>query len=115
VRVPETGEIAWRVRATAPGRHEVRIAVGGETASKSLPVDVEGTRIELVRHAGGLSNGFLHPGEAPIRTAGVASISVDLAGAEMDLWGWHVHWIWVFLVLTLVAALAMKDLFKVTF
>jgi len=104
---PALGEVAWRVRAEAPGEHEVLVRVGDRSFSKSLRVAGTTVRRSPVRPAGLLGQ-IVYPAESPLPDGSVlSSIRVDYADAEVSLLGWKMHWIIAFFILTMVFAFAL--------
>ncbi len=113
VRTPVTGEIAWRVRVDRPGRHALRLEVGGETVIKTL---VGGTGWEAVprrRTGRGALDLLLHPGEPPIRGDGVEAVEVAYPPLDLRLLGLPVDWLAGFLVLSMASGFACKGLLGV--
>ena len=114
VRIPKTGEIAWRIRAVEPGVHKLVVRVGDISSEKEFDVGKSDKLVRLspLRHSGGFWDGLLYPGE-PKLEGGITSIRVEYPGAKMNIWRWHIHWIIVYFVLSILAGLSMKGLFKV--
>lgn len=114
VRLPLTGEIAWRVKAVEPGEHTLTIDVGGQTATKRFVVADADRLVRLAprRHDGNFWGGLLYPGEKKLSGA-ITAVSVNYPGVEMKVLGWEMHWIIVYFVLSILFGLAMKGLFNV--
>lgn len=114
VRVRALREIAWRVRVDRPGRHVLRVQVGGEEIAKTL---VGGTSWEAVPQRrtgrGALAALFL-PGDPPI-PAGRDVEAVEIAYPPLDLrlLGLQVDWLVGFLGLSMACGLACKGLLGV--
>lgn len=104
---PALGEVAWRVRAEAPGSHELVVRVGDRSFGKSLRVAGSTVLRSPVRPAGLLGQ-IAYPSESPLPDgAGLASIRVDYADAAVSLLGFDMHWVIAFFILTMVFAFAL--------
>lgn len=115
VRIPSASEIYWRVVAEKPGTHYLTVALGDQMVSKRVHVGEVSDRLTVKRHDGALLESLFYPSKPIDEAAGVVSLRLSYAPAEMSFFDWKLHWIYVYLVLTLVLALAFKGLFKVTF
>jgi len=112
--IPSQREANWRIAATEPGEHELRIRVGGEVFDKSLRVSGSVVRRAPVRPAGFWGQ-VLHPVEAPLPANGrIESIAVTYPERPVGIFGFGVHWLIVFFVLTMIAALALQRPLKVS-
>lgn len=104
---PALGEVAWRVRAEAPGEHELVVHVDGRSFTKSLRVSGTTVLRSPVRPAGLLGQ-MAYPAEAPLPDgSGLASIRVGYADGDVSLLGWEMHWIIAFFILTMIFAFAL--------
>lgn len=113
VRMPSEGEVDWRVRATARGRHALRFTVAGAEVTKDVVVGERMARLSGARVGGGVPH-FLNPGEAALPAGGpVESVSVTYPDASLTLFGRTMHWIWPWLVLSMVFGYALKGPLKV--
>ena len=109
LRMPAAQEVDWRVRAVAPGRHQLRISVGEREFAKSIVVGGRGGRVSTRRIGVGLWQQLLHPGEPPLPGDGpVASIAVEHPRATLGFFRRRVHWIWPWLVLSMIFGYAFK-------
>jgi uncharacterized membrane protein (DUF106 family) len=110
VRIPGTGEIAWRVRGATPGNYDLVVGVGDETVSKKLAVGGRREGVSTLRSGDGWLTNYLYPGEAPIpRQSAVRSIEVAYPELEISIFGWGVNWLILFFVLSMVFGFALKD------
>lgn len=115
VRVPSKGEITWRIRPVSEGRHEVNVELGEKKIVEQIYVGGVSERLSVKRGSGDLLESFLYPGKPIPTESGVRSLRLTYSTAEMNAFGWELHWVYVYLILTLVLAFASKGLFKVTF
>jgi hypothetical protein len=114
LRMPALGEVDWRVRAVAPGRHELRFAVQGVEFTKEIVVGDHMTRVAPRRVDDGVWPQLLNPGEPPLAAAGPAAwVEVSYPDAWLRLRGWRMHWIWPWLVLSLIFGYALKGPLRV--
>ncbi len=114
--VPALRELDWRIGATAPGKHELRLTLGDAGLTKAVLVSGSPGRRSAKRPSASLLDQLLYPSEAPLgRGAAVAAIEVGYPAAEVSLLGWETHWIIAFLIITLLAALALRGPLRVTF
>jgi len=108
VRVEESGEIAWRVRADTPGRHTLRIVAEGETIEKDLVVGGGWTAVSKQR-TGSFFGAFMHPGEKPLGgSSAVRSVAVQYEALPLSVFGWGLNWLLVFFVASIVFGFAFK-------
>ena len=104
---PALGEVAWRVRAEAPGEHELVVRVGDRSYTKSLRVSGSTVRRSPVRPAGFLGQ-VVYPAESPLPDGSeLEAIRVGYADADVNLLGWDMHWIIAFFLLTMIFAFAL--------
>jgi len=113
VHVAELSEVAWRIRADAPGTYELGVKVGGQTVTKQLLVGSQAGYPSKMRTGGPLTERLLHPGEAPVDAGAVRSVEVRYPPLPLTLFGWDVNWLVAFLVVSLVAGFAFKGVLGV--
>ena len=114
VRVPATREVAWRVRALAPGQHQMTVRVGDEFIELHLVAGEKWGPIPQRRTGRGMVDTLLYPGEPPIpATHSVEAVEIAYPGLEMKVFGWTVHWLVAFFVLSMGFGFAFKDLLGV--
>jgi hypothetical protein len=115
VRIPDEGEIVWRLRASDEGSGRIRLGLGGRTLEKT--VTVGGTRLTKVSSKasrGSFWDRVLYPGEPSLpRGAPVRSIEVLYPAKDLSAFGINVHWLVAYFVLSLAFGLALKGVFKV--
>ena len=113
--VPGGGETVWRIRAGEPGRHTIRFQVGSAMVEKELVVGEVFQRVSPQRPGPRWTARLLHPTEPPLpRDGPVESIEIHYPGVDSWIYGadW---WVLYFLVISLLFAMLVKPLFKVTF
>lgn len=114
VWVPSLGEMAWRLTATAPGDYELEIRDGSETATKSVRVTHSVVRRSPFKIRGFL-NELIYPAEPSLPSTGaIDAITVTYPEANVDVFGFELHWMIVFFALSIVFAFALRGPFGVT-
>ena len=118
LRIPSQGEINWKIRATAPGMHELTLETPQGSVTKMVPVADEGSRPTPLATARGraFSSRFLFfPVEPPLSpTGGVQGIDIpDWPHRDLRVFGLGVHWLVMFFVISLAAGFAVKGFFNV--
>ena len=111
--IPSLNEADWRIRAQRPGTYRLHIRLGDAELDKSVQVSNSVVRRSLVRPSGRLLSQVLHPVEPPLPAGPIESIAVGYPEAEVSLFGWETHWLVVFFILTMIAAFALRGLFRV--
>ena len=116
LRVPEGGEINWRIKANQAGRFSIGIKSADSNSEVSKTVHVTRSVVALAGNVGrsSLSEAIVQPVEKPIiSSVPIESVRLQYPNAEMKLWGWNIHWLVGFFVLSIVFGFAMKGIFKV--
>jgi hypothetical protein len=109
LRIPEDGEVDFRLAGEREGRYEIAAELNGQTLTKSLQVGRSSWADPLSPlRGGGLLDRLLHPVEPPLPDGPVKRIEVRYAAAEIPFCGWRLHWLWPFLVLSILAGFALK-------
>jgi uncharacterized membrane protein (DUF106 family) len=113
--IPSLGEMDFRIAPKAPGDYEIRVSSGSETTTKSIHVSdgVRTVQRSPLRVRGFLDE-LLYPAEPPLPEGPFRSIEVKYEDADIDVFGWEIHWMIVYFALSIVFALALKGPFKVT-
>ncbi len=115
VRIPSLNQVVWRLRATTPGRHILRLRVGDEVVEKSLDVGDGFRRVSALRSNGSFVDALLHPGEASLPAdSAVQSIALDYPARESWFYGETLWLIWL-IALSFVVALVVKPALGVEF
>ena len=115
VRIPDEGEITWRIRAAGPGPASLTFRLAGRTIVK--PVAVGGSPLTKVStHTVGRSvlKELLYPGEKPLpQDTPLVSIEVLYPSGGLPLFGLSVNWLVAYFVLSIIFGFAFKGIFKV--
>ena len=113
--IPGGGEWVWRIRGGEPGRHVLRFRVDDRVIEKELVVGSGFQRVSAIRVGSHWTTQLLHPAERRLETdAPVASIEILYSGVDSWIHGAD-YWVLTFFVISMLAALALKPLFKVRF
>ncbi len=113
--IPGGGEVVWRVRGGALGRHTLRLVVDGQPIEKELTVGDSFERVSALRPSARWTDQLLHPAEARLPQAGgLARIEIDYPGRRSLLHGAD-YWVVMFFVVSMAAALALAPVLKVRF
>jgi hypothetical protein len=117
VRDPRRGTAHWRVRVDAPGEHELAVHLaGGDTATKRLVAGEGAPRLAGTREKESLRRVLLNPAEAPLPgDSPLKSIALTLPARDLDYGIVRTNWLVALIVFSLVAGLALKDVFRVRF
>lgn len=113
--VPGGGLIVWRGHGGAPGRHTLAFRIDGTVVTKELVVGDSFERVSAVRPGASWTTQLLHPGESrlpadtPVRSIEILYPSVEslISGAD-----W---WVLYFFVVSMITALLLRPVFRVTF
>ncbi len=112
--IPSRRELVWRLRADAPGTHQLTLDLEGEATTKDLAVagDAVARRSPLRGRSFGAQ--LLYPAEPPLPEGSpLAEISLDYADARSFLL--VPVWCWVLVLLSIPFALLLKKPFGVEF
>lgn len=113
LRISEQREINWRVNPDNPGRHILRVKIGGTTTEKKFAAGRHAAAAWPARVSGSAFERALNPGEPAIRNAMIQKISIDYPERKLLVFGRPVHWLVVFFVLSLASAYALRGAFRV--
>ena len=116
VWTPQLDEMAWRLRADEPGRHELEVVVGGQRFDKELTVGGGVVRVSPERPDHSLLGQLTWPGEPPLpEGAPVRLVAVSYPPRELPLLGaWEYGWMVAFMVLSVIFAFALRKPLGVT-
>lgn len=115
VRIASLNQVVWLLRATAPGRHVLRLRMGGEVVEKSIDVGDGFRRVSALRSNGSFVDAVLHPGETPLPAdSAVQSIALDYPARDSWFYGETFWLIWL-IALSFVVALLVKPALGVEF
>ena len=114
VRIPETREVAWRVRGVSPGRFELTVTAGEESVTKEMAVGYPEEGVSSLRTGEHWLTNLLYPGEAPIsKQSAIESIEVLYPELDITFLGWGMNWLILFFVLSLVFGYSFKGMLGV--
>jgi len=115
VRDAARGELVWRVRATAPGAHHLRLDAGGPALDLAVPVAVAGLpALTSARQRTALEQLLRDPaGTALPATSRVTRFAVALPPRDLRFAGVAVPWLVAFTVLSLAAGLLLRRSLRV--
>lgn len=115
VRIPDEGEVVWRLKALEEGNGRILLTVGGRTLEKSVTIGGRPlTKVSSLASRGSFWSRVLHPGEPPLPPGTpVRSIEVLYPAKSLAAFGIAVHWLVAYFVLSMAFGLALKGVFKV--
>ena len=114
LRITETGEVDWRVRADAPGDHYVTLRTAGHTIRKKIIVSQTGL-IRLSRSMVGSSimDIILNPGENRIEPeVFINKIEIGYPAREINILGWRSNWLVLFFVISIAGGFAFRKIMR---
>jgi uncharacterized membrane protein (DUF106 family) len=114
LRITETGEIYWRIRAEAPGDHQITIRTDGHTIRKKVTVSQTGfTRLSRSMVGSSFQDIMLNPGENPIKPdVFINKIEVGYPVRVIKILGWKSHWLVLFFALSIAGGLLFRRVLK---
>lgn len=114
LRIPQTGEVDWRIRAKAAGKYRLYILVDGQDCTKEIVVGNRMGVIATQRLATSAIGQILHPGEAPLSSDGaIQAITISYPKASLVCCNYEMHWLWAWLVLSMLVGILIKGPMKV--
>lgn len=110
VRRPGAAELVWRVRAVAPGVHDLRLTASGEDVRLTVPVAVAGLPAVTRTRQGDIWRQIVHdPAARPLPArAQLQRVTVEMPGRELRVLGVRLPWLVVFTVIALAAGLVLR-------
>jgi hypothetical protein len=110
----ELREMAWRVRAEAPGTYLVTVRAGGERVAKQIVVGGGWGAVSPLRTGESVVDMLLYPGEIPIAADSVVrAIEVSYPDLPVTVFGWRVHWLIILFAGVIVFAFAFRGMLGV--
>lgn len=111
--VPALAEVSWQLRTEVEGTWDLEVAVGGDSAGKSLRATGRAVRLSPERPPRTFVDQLEWPSERPLDPSStIRSISLGYPEGSIGLlgwqWQWSFAWMVVFFVLTMVVALALR-------
>jgi hypothetical protein len=115
VRDRAARSVAWRLKATEPGSHELVITRDGAAiATRTLEAGDRLIRVGEKAEPGPLSP-WLAPGAGTVpRDVGLAAVTLRYPSRSVRYLGVELDWLVAFMLLSLAAGLAVKDLLRVS-
>ena len=113
VRARDVGQFNWRIRASRAAHGDLKFRWSGKEWTKSIDAG-PGLRYVSHRRESSTWNQFAAPGEPTLEVEDIESVEVRYPPAEIDAFGFQLHWLVWFLVISIVVAYALKGLFGVT-
>ena len=112
VRVAETGEFSWRLRAGREVRGDLVFDWRGERWTKSFDAGA-GPRYVSPWRDGSWWGRIAAPGEPALRAEGVEAVEIRYPEARVEAFGFALHWLVWFLLISLAAGFALRGAFGV--
>lgn len=115
LRVTDSNEINWRIRAQKKGEHQIVFSISGREYSKKVSVDQKKlSRISPVRNKKNFWKQLFYPAEPPFpKDSPVRAMEITYPEKNMDLFGWRLHWLIVYFALSIVFGFSLKGFFGV--
>ena len=116
LRIEESGEADWRIRADAAGNFILNFSAGGKSAAVRLTAAKTVGRIYPVIGKPALSSSLTSPGGPTLSLSSpIEKIAVDYPTREVGIFGVKLHWTLAFLVLILLFGFSLRKPLKVDF
>lgn len=107
-------EVDYKLRPLTSGLHELTFTVKGASFRVPLLADGKYGERTSVSTSAELGRALLYPPLASVpAVAGVESVEIAYPKADFPVLGFRLWWVWPFLVISMLAALAVKGVFKV--
>ncbi|MCJ7582160.1 MAG: hypothetical protein MUP98_16730 [Candidatus Aminicenantes bacterium] len=115
LRIEDSNEINWRIRAEEMGVHEITITVDGQEYTKSISIGQNKlNRISPLRTRKNFFREFLNPNESPLpKNSPIKAIEISYPSRKMNLFGWKIHWLIAYFFLSIIIGFSLKGFFKV--
>lgn len=112
VRARDLGQFNWRIRAGEPAHGDLTFDWNGRQWTKSLDAG-PGLRYVSHRRESSMWSQFASPGEPLLDVPDIEAVEVRYPAAEIDAFGFRIHWLVWFLLVSIVTAYALKGVFGV--
>lgn len=112
LRIPASGEIDWRVRATKPGVHTVSVDVAGRRVDKQVTAAAGPGRVSASRSTSSISQTIAASVEPPL-PAGLGLDRIDVRYPASSIKAWGMHWLLFFFLAMVVFVFALKKPLRV--
>lgn len=111
VHIPVEREIVWRLTAHQEGKYEIKVAVSGHDAGKSVRVSRELSRLSPIRLRGHFWERMFYSAEPALPEGSpVESMAVNYPERTIGIAGYEMNWIWIFFVFSMIAGFIFKEL-----
>jgi hypothetical protein len=113
VRIPEEGEVSWRIVPERAASGELHFEIGGQRFMKKIEAGgeqrfVAGRRVRTAWEA------FWHPDEPRLPAGNIEWVEIAYPPASMGLFGFHINWLVWFVAISMLAALSLRKRFGIT-
>jgi len=115
LRIEESNEINWRIRAEENGVHDIIITADGLDYTKSISVGQKAlSRISPLRTRKNIFREIAYPTEPPLpKNAPIKTIEIFYLPRTMNFFGLSLHWLIVYFALSIIIGFSLKGFFKV--
>ena len=115
LRIAETNEVLWRIRALEPGQHRVTLNLGGQTYERRVVTQMPGVGLSPVVYQSTNFATLTVPTETPlVSDANVSVITLAYPRARSQIIGLSSA-SWILFIASLVLGLLLRGAFHVTF
>jgi len=115
LRIDETGDILWRVRALTPGEHPIEIRVGDSGAAGRVVVGGTGARPVPAFYRADDWRTLLYPGLPPLENDSIVSAITVSYPRKRAVFAGLSSASWILLGVSLLFGYALRGIFGVTF
>jgi hypothetical protein len=115
LRIDETGEIVWRIRARGPGEYELGIRVGEAELAKRVVVAGEGAKFSPAVYRSNDLNTLLYPVEKSLAADTPVSAVHLVYPRDRATFAGLSSASWIFFAASMVFGFALRGVFGVTF
>ena len=115
LRLEESNEINWRIRAMEKGVHELSLTVSGQDYTKTISIGQQQlSKISPLKTKRSFWQQLLYPVESAFpKDSPLHSVEIVYSSRNMNLFGWRIHWLFVYFALSIVFGFSLKGLFGV--
>jgi hypothetical protein len=105
--------VDYKLRPERAGRFELKFRVQGQDFSLPLLVGADYGHRATPYASTAPGTSLLYPPLVRIPAANVAHVRISYPPADFPFLGWNTWWVWPFLIVSMLAAFAVKGVFKV--
>ncbi len=115
LRITDSNEINWRIRAEENGVHKIIITADGLDYTKSISVGQKDlSRISPLRTRKNFFREISYPTESPLpKNAPIKTIEISYPPRTMNFFGLNLHWLIAYFALSIIIGFSLKGFFKV--